>query len=52
MVVFGLTPMSTRAQLVPPSLLRNRAPTSLWKFAPAATQMVFGSPGTSRMSRQ
>ncbi len=52
MVVLGLTPMSIRFQLTPPSLLRNRTPTSLWKFAPAATQMVLGSPGTSRMSRQ
>ena len=52
MVVFGSTPMFTRLQLAPPSLLRNSAPTSLWKFEPAATQMVFGSPGTSRMSRQ
>jgi hypothetical protein len=51
-VVLGSTPMSTRAQLAPPSVVRNRAPRSLWKFAPAATQMVFGSPGASRMSRQ
>jgi hypothetical protein len=52
MVVLGLTALSTRAQLEPPSALRNRAPTSLWKFAPAATQTVFGLPGTSRISRQ
>src|SRR5262249_61395144 len=51
-VLFGLIPMSVRLQLVPPSLLRNRTPTSLWNEAPAATQIVFGSPGTSRISRQ
>src|SRR5262249_58377461 len=51
-VLFGLIPMSMRLQLVPPSLLRNRTPTSLWNEAPAATQIVFGSPGTSRISRQ
>src|SRR5258705_412846 len=52
MVVFGSTPIFIRLQLAPPSLLRKSAPTSLWKFEPAATQMVLGSPGTSRMSRQ
>src|SRR2546427_4522650 len=51
-VVFGLNPMSIRLQVAPPSVLRNRAPSSLWKYAPPATQMVLGSPGTLRMSRQ
>src|SRR2546427_753078 len=41
-VVFGSTSIFTRAQLAPPSLRRNSAPRSLWKFAPAATQIVFG----------